>query len=399
MVKDPKEPIGRIERTTREGRFERRVADVQPSPRQPVAAHQPSASAAATAQPSRTADQFKPTGALERFLHAISRRVEQGVGFYHTIRLPGRGRVVHDRRAGDGSSQAADVVSANPNHAPRDAAHDARVSKKHPHYFGDRTRLMAGQEGQSSSGEAAAPEKPLTAFEATLVERFEDGAVFTKPVASGSFHFLKKTASEWMQFFKSFLHRTVKKEAQLQALSEHMVFRGILKETAQPLKGMMIGDLAFQNGLVEKFARFEVELARVLPHLQGMEPGTTLAKAMIAQGIPTDLLQYFAIAAATPEAEIFAGPKESAGIFTALKTESHVAEQLGWSKEDRLRRFGGGAFGEPAPSDDDPNEHFVPWWRWDREERGGLRRWIVPVILTTLVALLTIGVWLLIRGL
>lgn len=394
MVKDPKEPIGRIERTTREGGFERRVADVQPPPRQPV-----------TAQPARTTDQFKPIGALERFLHAISRRVEQGVGFYHTIRLPGRGRVVHDRRAGDDSERTADEASTKPNHPPRDASHNACVSKKHPHYFGDRTRLMAGQGGQSGSGEAAAPEKPLTAFETTLVERFEDGAVFTKPLASGSFHFLKKTASEWMQFFKSFLHRTVKKEAQLQALSEQMVFRGLLKETAQPLKGMMIGDLAFQNGLVEKFARFEVELARVLPQLQGMEPGTTLAKATIAQGIPTDLLQYFAIAAATPEAEIFAGPKESAGIFTALKTEAHVAEQLGWSRKDHVGRFGGGAgndgggaFGEPALGEDNPNERFVPWWRWDREERGGLRRWFVPVMLATLVAVLAISVWVLMRS-
>lgn len=398
MVKDPKEPIGRIERTTREGRFERRVADVQQQPRQLITARQPSASAVTTPQQSRTTDQFKPTGALDRFLHAISRRVEQGVGFYHTIRLPGRGRVVHDRRAGDDSSQAVDDASTKPHHAPRDAGHDARVSKKHPHYFGDRTRLMAGQEGQSASTEASAPEKPLTPFEAALVERFEDGAVFTKPMASGSFHFLKKTASEWMQFFKSFLHRTVKKEAQLQALSEHMVFRGLLKETAQPLKGMMIGDLAFQNGLVEKFARFEVELARVLPQLQGMEPGTTLAKATIAQGIPTDLLQYFAIASATPEAEIFAGPKESAGIFTTLKTESHVAEQLGWSREDRIRQFGGGAGDSGGGAFDEPNERFVPWWHWDREERGGLRRWIVPVMLATLVAVLAVGVWLLMRS-
>lgn len=397
MVKDPKEPIGRIERGTREGRFEHRVADVQVAQQTTIRGQGDAALREGPSASSRATDQFTPTGALERFLQAIARRVEQGVGIYHALRLPGHGRVIHDRRAGAESEE--DPQRSMVQGSLQDVARQRR-----PHYFRDRTHMQLG--GESTTADAAVAEKPLTAFETTLVARFEEGKVLTTTTPQGSLHFLKKTAAQWMSFFKGLLHRTIKKEAQLHTLGPTMTFRGLVKDKAA--KGVMIGDLAFQNGLVEKFARFEVELTRILPQMQGVEPGASLGREVIAQGIQTQSLQYFAIGAPAPETAVLAGPRETAGIFTTLKTETLAAERLGLRGDDRVGRAGravgeyeggGAGLGSAATDDDHPAERFVPWWRWDREKRSGLRRWIVPVALSAIVVVLLVALAVLVRNL
>ncbi len=388
MGQDPREPVGRIERTkTREVNQEQRRVELEM--RTSTAAAERAGETRREVPQKTGGDQFHPTGALERFLQGIARRVEQGVGFYQTLRLPGRDRVIQDRREESGHEAASEQHSSTDMPAPS-------PSGARPHYFHDRTKAIAQQ---GAPAEILVQEKPLSPFEAALVQRFEAGKKQVTELPAGSFHFLKKTAAEWLSFFKGFLHRTVKKEAQLQSLTDQMIFRGLLKEKGSQGTGMMVGDLAFHNGLVEKFARFQVELAHLLPHMQGMEPGAVLDTALLAAAISTDQLQYYAIAAPVVDVERFTGMKEAAGIFTTLKTEAQVAEQLGLGNNDRVRRFSRNLeedFLGRSRSEEMP-ERFVPWWRWDRESRIGLRNWFVPVVLGTIITVLVVVAWVVLR--
>ncbi|MBI2343465.1 MAG: hypothetical protein HYV02_03890 [Deltaproteobacteria bacterium] len=380
MARDPRDPIAPIDRqTSRQTPVEQTIPKGR-ALRPEVKAQAPHS------PPVPHADQFRPTGALDRFLAAIAKRVEQGVGFYHVIRLPGRGRVVQDRRGGEPEPQGGAARESLP---LREEHAQGRAAPSRPHFFHDRHTVVPQQHRAQSPG---GDERPDSKFEQEVVARFEKGKTLEQAPPNGRAHFLVKSAVEWMQFFRRFLHRTVLREISIEQLADEMLFRGLLQQKGKAGKGVLVGDLILKNGAVEKFARVDVDLTRLMARMQGLEPGTTLTRQLVVETIQAEILRYFAIGPAKGEATRFVGAQASAGIFTTRRTEEAVARRLG------IRLDGGTAKGPEERGENTPEERFVPWWRWDREERGGLRRWFVPVTLGTLVVIGMVTVWVLLRG-
>ncbi|MBI4237362.1 MAG: hypothetical protein HY696_02940 [Deltaproteobacteria bacterium] len=426
--------IGPIER--REGR---EPADAGPRveerTRAPVQREMPTGR-----EPARR-DQFRHSGLLERFIRAIASKLEQAT--QHTFRLPGSGRTVQDRR-GERARRGSDRGQAE---APADAARaptrgEGRSGRAES---AQQAAPEAGGSAHSATGPASSggelktrdvgtvselpqpggAESPsggreLSKFEAKIVERFEQGAKLVKEAPDQPPTFLQKTAAQWKTFFRQFLPRTEKKQVSMESVaSDAMVFRGLVGKSGSEGKGVMIGDLALQTGQIEKFARFDVELAHVMGFVRGLQPGASLPRQVIAAGVQQELLEYFAIGHARAEAEIFA-TRDSAGIFTSLKTEEAVAQRLGLplgqgvptaearaaeARESERARVGGAAgrwrgllSDEEAVGDELPSR-FVPWWKWDREERLGARRWFTVVSLVTTVVVIGVLTWLLFHGL
>lgn len=245
--------------------------------------------------------------------------------------------------------------------------------------------------------------KMLSRFELKIIERFVEEKPAAADAPDGTPHFLQKPAAQWKAFFQQFLHRTVKKVAPL-SIVQQMIFRGVVQKKGAATQGVLIGDLAFTNGEVDKFARFDIALPKALPHLAQLEPGAPLTPQQVASGIRGEEVQYFAIAPGEYAGEALPiAPQQTAGIFTSLRTEQAIAQHLGFSETptgaDRTastRGQRGIADDAPAASEDAPSR-FVPWWSWPREERTGLRRWFVPVAIGTLVAILGVVVWLIVR--
>lgn len=419
--------IGPIER--REGREPADVAPrVEERGQAPVRREMPTGR-----QPAQR-DQFRQSGLLERFVRAIANKLEQAT--QHTFRLPGSGRTVHDRRGerrargGEGGQDAGSGRSEKGGDragSARKAAPDAAAGAPAATAQADAAKTLPPREVGVVHGESLqlAAEQPvsdrgLSPFEAKIVERFEHGVAVAKESSPDQPPtFLQKTAAQWKAFFRQFLPRTEKKQVPLESVAnEAMVFRGLVGKSGVQGKGVMIGDLALQTGQVEKFARFDVDLAPVMTLVRGLQPGASLPRQVIAAGIQHELLEYFAIGHARAEAEVFA-PRDSAGIFTSLKTEEAVAQRLGFSMgqgavategaassegETERARSGGagrwrGLFGEEEPMGDEQPGRFVPWWKWDREERAGARRWFAGVSLVTTVVVLAVLAWLLFQGL
>ena len=326
-----------------------------------------------TGEPARSTrgDQFRTQGALERFVQAINRRVEHG-WLQQSFRLPGHGRVVHDFRDGRPADESGlpEANTPTPAATPRTG------------FFRDRSAVLP--QAQATETPAHVTEKLLSAFERAIVARFEEGAAAPGDMPAGHKQFLQKTAAVWKDFFLRFLHRTVKKEVDLAALDSHLWFRGLLQKKSAPNVGVLIADLVFQDGQLEKFARMEVPLAQWLQALPGQQPGAQLASQLLKQHADQQQLQYFAIE--TPHEAIAGARSETAGIFTSLKREAEIAERLRFTRGKSTAPLGGFA-GRAASSDDDEiKNRFVPWWRIDREERAGLPRWFVPVAIGTIVA-------------
>ncbi|MBI2346406.1 MAG: hypothetical protein HYV03_05905 [Deltaproteobacteria bacterium] len=310
-------------------------------------------------------DRFRRAGRLEQFVRSIAERVEHG-WLYQTFRLPGTNRVIHDRRTGGGQPVA------------------------------------------------EATERPLSEFEQSLMQRFEQGAAQARPAADGKSHFLRKTAAQWKEFFLQFLHRAERRQVPFEAVGDAVTFRGLLKKVTDPAIGVLIGDLPLTDGRLEKFARIEVPLQAVASEMAGLPPGTMVAKHLVQDGVGGEILPYIAIGAPA-EAAIATAPRERPGLFTSLKTEAEIARQLGLAgaetvglasqtagEEGRVHRrgkgFGRWFGGEEELSANQPGR-FVPWWQWSREERYGQRRWFTAVTLVTLLTLLALGTWALLRTL
>ncbi|MBI4367317.1 MAG: hypothetical protein HY543_10905 [Deltaproteobacteria bacterium] len=339
------------------------------------ATRQPAAREPAQQRPDQAApkgDQFRRAGLLEGFIRKITERIEHG-WLYQTFRLPGSQRVIHDRR-GEGSAEARSA--------------------------------------------AETPARPLSRFEARLVERFEQGVDLAQPAPDGKTHFLAKTAAQWKAFFARFLQRAEKKQVPIEAVAQAFTMRALLKKTSDPAKGVVVSDFQLADGTKEKFARFDVHLAALLSSAAQLEPGASVPKEVVARGLPGQELSYIAIGKARGEQEGVMAPRDAQGVFTNLKTEAQIAERLGFPTP--LRGEGGMESGRSAdvesgraprglgkwfrdaeePPDDAASQagRFVPWWHWAREERLGLRRWFVPVTLIVLVILLAIGAWSLITS-
>lgn len=391
-----------------------------------------------TERPTRE-DGFRLSGAVERFVRERGRRVASTGPQQFTA--PGTGRVIQDRReivarqreratAERRGPERAEDTRARESHQQRTERDDRTraqraggeaIAEEHaarspagtreaplgPQQLRDRSILRPFG---AASGAAEGPivKKPLAEFVQAVIRRFEAGEEQAVGTPAGEAHFLVKTAAQWVQFFGRFLHRTVQKEVALQELADASVFRGLLKLAGGGDAGLLIGDLNLRNGMVEKFARFQISLTRLLASLRAMEPGAALPKQLIAQAAEAETLRYLALGLPKEEAGMGRALRETGGIFTALRTEAVVAEHLGIplsamsgrnDPEARATRSGPrGGIGRWLSGDgEEPEatpERFVPWWSWDREERVGLRRWMVPITLGTIIVTLSaLALW------
>jgi hypothetical protein len=239
-------------------------------------------------------------------------------------------------------------------------------------------------------------ERALSAFEKALVARFEKGEQQAADSEDGQFHFLKKTAAEWKGFFENFLSRTIQKVVTWGDV-QGFLFRGLLQAKGMPHQGVMISDVMTAAG-IDKFARIAVPLNKAQA-LAATLPGAVLTKEAM-QAVVGEQLRYAALAAAPAEdgaAQL--GRAATRGMFASQQLENRVAEQLGFitdfrgaamqgaardAEEKRAaasRRRRGGMWSKLFGGDEVDGEGsvFVHWWRWDREDRGGFRRWFVAV--------------------
>lgn len=259
-------------------------------------------------------------------------------------------------------------------------------------------------------------ERALTPFEKTLVARFEEGMKQAKDSADGQFHFLKKSAGEWTGFFEKFVSRTMQKIVNWEDV-QGLLFRGLLQEKGASQKGVMISDVMTAMG-TDKFARISVALSKA-QQLALATPGAILTKEALQGAVVGEQLQYLALNSQQAEE---GGARfiqaASRGMFSSQQVESRVAEHLGLVTDfrgagvpgvardadekraaDRRRR--GGVWSSLFGGDDVQGEGsvFVPWWRWDREERSGFRRWFVVVFGSVIFVALFFLLIALMRGL
>lgn len=239
-------------------------------------------------------------------------------------------------------------------------------------------------------------ERPLSAFEKSLVARFEKGEQQATDSEDGQFHFLKKTAAEWKGFFENFLSRTIQKVVTWGDV-QGFLFRGLLQAKGLPQQGVMISDVMTAAG-VDKFARIAVPLSKAQA-LVATAPGAVLTKEAM-QSVVGEQLRYLALGSAqAEEGGMAVGRAATRGMFSSQQLENRVAEQLGFvtdfrgagmqsasrdAEEKRAaegRRRRGGMWSKFFGGDEVDGEGsvFVHWWRWDREERTGFRRWFVAV--------------------
>jgi hypothetical protein len=260
------------------------------------------------------------------------------------------------------------------------------------------------------AGEEDVRERVLSEFEKKLVMRFEGGETQAQELPEGQFSFLKKTAAEWGNFFEKFLTRTFQKVVGWEDV-KGILFRGLVQEKGMPQKGVLISDVMTHAG-TDKFARLSVETARALQLAAG-GPGTVIPKETLQSMMGGDL-RYLALGPASGDDGAAARFTQAAsrGMFTSQQLENRIAEQLGLVTDFRgvdPRVLGGQASGDARSGDarrrrarsmwarmfggEEPGGDgsvFVPWWRWDREERGGARRWFV-VVFGAVVFMLLIG--------
>lgn len=257
-------------------------------------------------------------------------------------------------------------------------------------------------------------DKPLSPFEKSLVARFEEGKQQAKSSQDGQAHFLKKSAGEWSGFFEKFLTRAMQKVVGWSDVNGFL-FRGLLQEKGMPQKGVMISDVLTTMG-TDKFARISVPMNKAM-QLAAANPGLMVSKETM-QDMLGDQLSYLAVNPQIGEdgAMRFA-QAASRGMFTNRQLENRVAEHLGLLNEFRVdlrgaqgsdaqragesRRRRQGTWSRLFGGDDVEGNGsvFVPWWRWDREERGGMRRWFVAVFGSVIFVLLIFLIVFLLRAL
>lgn len=370
--------------------------------------------------PSRQTDQFQSVNLLAKFVTIVERRLEQ-MGL-QVIRLPGRDRVVRDQRdgkeasgkggAGGGFVEGGDAQGKSAKRAGMQGGKEAfleQAGAKRPNYLGGFQGVVPP--GQNAKAEDA-KQQMLSAFETTLVGRFEGAEQQAKELPDGQFNFLKKTAGEWTGFFEKFLSRTFQKVVSWSDV-QGVLFRGLLQEKGTPQKGILISDVMLANG-TDKFARLSVQL----PKLQqaNLQIGTVIPKEMVQEAMTAEQMKYLALRPQQQSESADMNPQLRRGMFSTQQVEDRVAEHLGLSTDLRNELLSknplalaggksGGAkrrrswfSGMSGDSLDDQSHRFVPWWSWDREERAGNRRWFVWVFGSVVFFVLAVLLIALIRG-
>lgn len=372
-----------------------------------------------------------------QFASQVARAIERQAPTSFVINLPGLGRVIIDRRGERGQSGESADPKTEKGRTERDEARGKRDAGRAEGKEAGEKQSRAGGSSfvpviKKAQGELAAAEaqgalkmsqpdtegRPLSEFEKTLIARFEEAAQQAAESLDGQFHFLKKTAAEWTGFFEKFLSRSMQKVVNWDEV-QGLLFRGLLQEKGVPQKGVMISDVMTAMG-TDKFARISVALAKA-QQLAAAGPGAVISKEALQAAAFGEQLQYVAINPQTAEdGGVQFSQAASRGMFTSQNLESRVAEQLGLISEFRGALAPGAAGGAEEASrraggrqrrgsrwsrwfggDDVGGEGsvFVHWWRWDREERSGFRRWFVAVFGSVIFVALVFLLMALIRAL
>lgn len=323
---------------------------------------------------------------LSNLLQAFQARTE---GAMRAFRLPGSNRVIHDRReAGHrGEKDIPDKAHTRPDRADkhrremhiREGRAEDVKARTYENYLAIR-QMTASEKGP----EAKLKEKLLSEFEKLLVERFEQAKKIEEESKDGKAKFLAKTVEEWRAFFDKFLHRTVKKTADLAEIQEFL-FRGMVKKG--DAKAVLISDIILNSGRTDKFARFGVLYHKISDFLSKLLPGDAVAKNAIADALLSERLMYLALQPPSAESEILTGLKPKQGMFAAESTEARVAEELGISYDKGApsavqrglyvrgkKKRAGGLFkwlSSDEEMQEDAQGRFMPWWQWGTLKKPG----------------------------
>lgn len=347
------------------------------------------------------------------------------------IHLPGLDVVIQDRRA-ERAEQRERPQEREGHRGHDDDHHRAEGRGGHARRAGvagdapETSGAIKKAHGSVSAAEAeialkaskfGGKERSLSPFEKTLIARFEEGMKQAKDSADGQFHFLKKSAGEWTGFFEKFVSRTIQKVVNLEDV-QGLLFRGLLQEKGASQKGVMISDVMTAMG-TDKFTRISVALSKA-QQLALATPGAILTKDALQGAGLGEQLKYLALNPQTAEEGGAQFSKAvTRGMFSSQQLESRVAEHLGLITDFRgagmpgamrdadekraadRRRRRGGVWSSLFGGDDVQGEGsvFVPWWRWDREERSGFRRWFVVVFGSVIFVVLFFLIIALVRGL
>ncbi len=341
---------------------------------------------------------------LPRFLQ-VARNLATST-MYENFRLPGRDRVVHDRRdegklgdKKDSSKDPHNIADKKTSAAMelRDGQLTEAKERTYRNYFGDRLINTPLTEQQRISEERS--EALLSKFEKMILSRFEGGQKIVKDSPEGRAILAEKTEAQWKSFFQSFMERITARRTSLEEISKFL-FRGLVIKSG---KGIVISDMTLKNGHVEKFIRFGA-LSELLAQLAKLKPGERFSAEKLS-GMDSDLL-YLALAA-SKTSMLKTSPLPTAGKFMSGKAEGEAARELGIippasnaasGKNDQVHAKSGkrGLAGflkdgrEGGP--EDIPYRFVPWWHWGNLTRPAPFRWTTTVFYAALVIITLIGI-------
>lgn len=317
---------------------------------------------------------------------------------YRQFRLPGRRRIVHDRRGrirGRPSKAlgARKGVRTKSKMRMRSGRLTKETVRKYKNYFADKMQ-QRGTKIPIAEGRRAQIDELLSKFEKLVVRRFEQDQPVAKQAKDGKQTFLQKTEQQWKTFFARFASRFLKKKVPTRNIQEFL-FRGMI---ARGRKGMVISDMTLASGRVERFVRFSI-LAEAMARLANLMPGEKFGKDMLKG----EELYYLALAAARGR-EYKAVPKPAEGRFMSAVAEERAAQELGLplsahlERKSEMLKKGRGmgamfAFGEDKerPLEDQPYR-FVPWWHWGQLKRPGKFKMITVAFYLGLLLLALIGI-------
>jgi hypothetical protein len=317
---------------------------------------------------------------------------------YTQFRLPGRERMVHDRRAetrerprGRERGRRVSRRAARQAMRLREGKLIGEKGKKYINYLNLEARMRKLAQTQKPEVKAQIDEL-LSRFEKMLVQVFEEGAQFAKKSKDGKPAFLKKTDSQWKKFFSRFAGRILKKKVPTKNI-QGFLFRGMVPKGA---KGLIISDMTLASGRVERFVRFSI-LAEAMAKLSKLLPGDAFGKEMLTG----EELYYLALASARGR-EYATAPKPTPGRFMGGVAEERAAQQLGLTMTAQLkdktaelkrgRKLGAFGWGkEKEPYEETPYQ-FIPWWHWDNLRRPGKFKMITVAFYLALGLTIVIGI-------
>lgn len=350
---------------------------------------------------------FEMRQRLPFFLNRFKKLGVHARTVFQHFRLPGRERVVADRREqfeGKPKEAAKEAVKKEvAKEATKEAAKKEgdKGAKKLPTLELKEGKLVRAR-GATAAGVRAADvraaekrvDEMLSKFEKMVVARFEKGEQIAQQSKDGKAHFNPKTEAEWQQFFAKLGHRTIGKKIPLDLIRQFFM-RGVI---AKGNKGIFIGDMALNSGRILKFVRFSI-FAEALAKLKAMMPGSEVSKAMLGKLSGEELM---CLALAASRREFARSMLPARGKFAGARAEAQAAEALGIPLESQLGKKAKQLRGKRAGAgfgwyekDAEPEEtpyRFVPWWSWGNLNNPGPTRWVTRAFYGALLIVSLIGI-------